>query len=147
MNTTERQLLSQLDVLREGADPAEVRGVVAELRGPVDALDSNRQADRAVRALYSYVEAACREGAPEATDEQLEIENILAAALAVARRGGSVYVLSCRRSELDQLVTRIDKLSMWERNILSCLLFYVEEKLRQALDVAVRGTWTTPAVS
>lgn len=77
--------------------------------------------------------------------KQLEIENSLVAVLAVARRGGSAYALTCLRGEFDELAARIDELPMWDRNIVGCLLFYVEEKVRQALDLAVRSTWGTPA--
>lgn len=145
MNTVEEQLLSQFDALLGGTGPDEVRRAVADLRGRVDALDPAQQADRAVRALYLYVEAACRQGSPKAAGEQSEIENSLAAVLDVARRDASAHALTCLSGELDELAARIDELPMWERNIVGCLLFYVEEKVRQALDLAVRGTWGTPA--
>ncbi|WP_156959769.1 hypothetical protein [Nocardia sp. BMG51109] len=148
MNSLERQLLSCLDALRELPSPGNVRSVrrvVLAQRPAADELDRADPAQRGVRALYEYVDASSRAAVADRpgwlTGVRAEYENELSAALAAARRGGSVYALSCRRDDLGRLGERIDRLPPADREPLRCLLSYVSMKYGQALDLAVCSDW------
>ncbi|MBF6170817.1 hypothetical protein [Nocardia blacklockiae] len=153
MNTLERQLLSCLDALRELPSPGNVRSVrraVLALRGAADELDPAQPYEQGVRQLYEYVDSSSREAVADRmrwlSGARAEYENALAAELAAARRGGSVYALSCRRDALGRLGADLEQLPPEQREPLRALLSYVYMKNREALDLAVCSDWGAPAL-
>ncbi|MGY2060783.1 hypothetical protein ACW9HQ_38455, partial [Nocardia gipuzkoensis] len=147
----ERQLLSLADSLREAPDTGNVRSVrraVLAMAGAARALDVADPDQRAVRRLYEYLDASSLNAVRDRTGwlagERADIEYGLSAVLAASRRGGSVYRLSCIRDDLEHLCRRIDGLDAVEREPLRDLFAYVDERNRQALEVAVRATWNVP---
>jgi hypothetical protein len=148
MNRLERQLLAILDTLRDRPGPGicdRVRTDVLALRELSQGLDPDDGHDRAVRALYDYVdastEAALADPAGWWAGERTAVENALARALAAGRRGGSVYAVSCLREELNRLERWIASLDPLQREPLRALLSYVHAKNREAMELAVRCDW------
>ncbi|MBB5916382.1 hypothetical protein BJY24_005294 [Nocardia transvalensis] len=152
MNSLERQLLSCLDALRELPSPGNVRSVrraVLALRTAADELDQADPYSRGVHALYEYVDTSSRAAVSDRMQwlggRRSEYENALASALAAARRGGSVYALSCQRDDLGRLGAEIEGLDRPEdREALRSLLSYVYMKNREALGLAVSSGWGSP---
>ncbi|WP_280266508.1 hypothetical protein [Nocardia wallacei] len=153
MNSLERQLLSCLDALRELPSPGNVRSVrraVLALRTAADELDPADPYERGVGKLYEYVDSSSRAAVADRlhwlSGSRADYENDLGTALAAARRGGSVYALSCQRDALGRLGERIEALPPQDREPLRCLLSYVYMKSRQALDLAVCSDWGVPSM-
>ncbi|RDI55498.1 hypothetical protein [Nocardia mexicana] len=153
MNSLERQLLSCLDALRELPSPGNVRSVrraVLALRTAADELDLADPYERGVGNLYDYVDSSSRAAVADRlhwlSGSRAEYENELGSALAAARRGGSVYALSCQRDELGRLGERIEALPPQDREALRRLLSYIYMKNRQALDLAVCTDWGVSAL-